>query len=60
VGDRFRPGEHAQGDPVAADQPLSAALSEMVTHGSDRLPVVDEAGVAVGAVFLADLVHKPA
>jgi osmoprotectant transport system ATP-binding protein len=60
VGDRFRPGEHAQGDPVAADQPLSAALSEMVTNGSDRLPVVDDAGVALGAVFLADLVHKPA
>ncbi len=58
VGERMRPGEHADGAPVAPDLPLSAALSEMVTRGVDRLAVADGSGAALGALLLADIVRQ--
>jgi osmoprotectant transport system ATP-binding protein len=54
---RLRPGAEAGGAPIAGDTKLSAALSEMVTRGADRLPVVDAGGKPVGALFLEDLVR---
>ena len=57
ASDRLRPGGAAGGTPIQADAKLSAALSEMVTRGADRLPVVDGEGRPAGALFLEDLVR---
>ena len=53
IAERLRPGDPAPGDPIRADQTLSDALSEMVTRGTDRLPVINPDG----AIHLADLVR---
>ncbi|HYZ32356.1 MAG TPA: ABC transporter ATP-binding protein [Crenalkalicoccus sp.] len=55
AGELVRKGESAAGEPIGADTTLSAALSEMVTRGTDRLPVVGD-GVS-GVLVLADLVR---
>ncbi len=57
VADRLRPGETAAGEPLPQDASLRDALSAMTTRRTDRLPVADAAGVAVGVVTLADLVR---
>ena len=57
VGERLRPGETAAGEPVSADASLSEALAAMAAQHADRLPVVDAAGRALGAITLADLVR---
>ncbi|MBZ9936545.1 ABC transporter ATP-binding protein [Mesorhizobium sp. BR1-1-16] len=55
VGDRMRPGEMAEGEPIAADASLRHALSIFVARGIDRLPVVDQSGTVAGAIRLTDL-----
>ncbi|HWJ74657.1 MAG TPA: ABC transporter ATP-binding protein [Kaistia sp.] len=55
VGDRMRPGEMAEGEPIAADASLRHALSIFVARGIDRLPVVDHSGTIAGTIRLTDL-----
>ncbi|HYM73692.1 MAG TPA: ABC transporter ATP-binding protein [Stellaceae bacterium] len=57
VADRMRPGETAEGEPVALDASLADALEAMTARRSDRLPVADRDGRLVGAIALADLVR---
>jgi osmoprotectant transport system ATP-binding protein len=57
VRDRMRVGETAEGDPLSVDASLRDALSAMTTRRTDRLPVCDATGRAVGAIALADLVR---
>jgi osmoprotectant transport system ATP-binding protein len=57
VGERMRPGETADGDPIAADASLRDALSLMTARGVSVVPVVDETGRVIGTIGLADLVR---
>jgi osmoprotectant transport system ATP-binding protein len=57
VGDRIRHGESAPGEPLPLDASLRDALSAMTTRRSDRLPVADAQGLAVGVITLSDLVR---
>jgi len=57
VADRLRPGETADGEPIAADASLRDALATMAARRVDRLPVIDAEGRSVGAITLADLVR---
>ncbi|MGH7046181.1 MAG: ABC transporter ATP-binding protein [Stellaceae bacterium] len=57
VADRLRPGEKAAGEPVAADASLRDALSAMTQRRTDRLPVADAAGRAIGIITLSDLIR---
>ena len=57
VADRLRRGETADGEPLSAQATLADALAAMIARRVDRLAVVDDAGGAVGAITLADLVR---
>jgi osmoprotectant transport system ATP-binding protein len=57
VGERVRPDETAVGEPLSAEASLRDALSAMSSRRTDRLPVADAAGRAIGVVTLADLVR---
>jgi osmoprotectant transport system ATP-binding protein len=57
AADRVRPGETATGDPIPGDASLRDALAVMTARRTDRLPVVDATGHALGAITLADLVR---
>ena len=57
AADRLVPGELAPGAAIAGDISLRAAMSEMVTRGTDRLPVADGQGGNAGTLHLADLVR---
>ena len=57
VGERVRPDETAVGEPLSAEASLRDALSAMSFRRTDRLPVADAAGRAIGVVTLADLVR---
>ncbi len=57
VADRLRRDEHAEGEPLPLDAPLSEALSAMTLRHVDRVPVEDDAGRILGVVTLADLVR---
>ena len=61
VATRLRPGEPTQetpsGTPIRDDLPLSAALSEMITRHTDRLPVQAPDGTSRGTLHLADLIR---
>jgi osmoprotectant transport system ATP-binding protein len=57
VGERLRPSETANGEPIAATATLRDALAAMAARHTDRLPVIDDAGRALGAITLADLVR---
>ena len=57
AADWLRPGESAAGAPIPGDTSLRAALSEMVTRGTDRLPVADGEGRPAGALLMADLLR---
>lgn len=58
VAERVRPGE-AEGEPIQAMMSLREALSVFVARGSERLPVVDEQGQALGVLHFSDLItHK--
>jgi len=57
VADRLRRGETADGEPLSAQATLADALAAMIARRVDRLAVADDAGGAVGAITLADLVR---
>jgi len=56
VGDRVRPGESAEGAPLSSEATLRDALAAMAARHVERLPVVDAAGLPLGAIGLADIV----
>jgi osmoprotectant transport system ATP-binding protein len=58
VASRLRPGEVAEGEPIAASAKLDDALSRMMALGADRLPVRDDAGQPLGAVRLQDFPRR--
>jgi osmoprotectant transport system ATP-binding protein len=58
VASRLRPGEVAEGEPIAASAKLDDALSRMMALGADRLPVRDDAGQPLGAVRLQDFPQR--
>ena len=57
VADRLRRGESREGEPLPPDASLRDALSAMTARHTDRLPVVDAEGRALGVITLADLVR---
>ncbi len=57
VADRLRRGETAPGEPVSPDATLRDALSAMTARHTDRLPVADAEGRALGVIALSDLVR---
>ena len=57
VADRLRPGEAAEGEPLALDASLSDALSVMTARHTERLPVCDAEGRTIGVIALSDLVQ---
>lgn len=58
VAAHLREGEAAPGEPIAASASLRQALSQMVSRGTDRLAVADDAGRPLGVVHLADLPRR--
>ena len=58
VADRLRAGESAPGEPILASASLREALSAFVVRQTDRLPVVDAQGSAVGAIGFSDLLRR--
>jgi osmoprotectant transport system ATP-binding protein len=57
VAERLRPGEDAEGEPIAAEATLRDALAAMMARHTDRLPVADGEGRRLGAIALADLIR---
>jgi len=57
IGDRMRSGESAEGEPLPVDASLRDALSAMTARRTDRVPVADAQGRAVGIITLSDLVR---
>ena len=57
VAECLRPGEHAEGPPIASATSLRAALSAIITRRVDRIPVVDKHGRPAGAIALADVLR---
>ena len=58
VGERTDYSATAEGEPIAAEATLDAALERMVTSGADRIPVLDRVGGRRGALSLADVVAR--
>jgi osmoprotectant transport system ATP-binding protein len=57
VADRLRPDEQAVGEPVSPEATLRDALATMTQRRTDRLPVADADGTALGIIALSDLVR---
>jgi osmoprotectant transport system ATP-binding protein len=57
IAERMRPGGSAVGLPLSADASLRDALAAMTERHTDRLPVADASGRAIGIIMLADLVR---
>jgi osmoprotectant transport system ATP-binding protein len=57
IAERLRPGETAAGESLPAEASLRDALAAMTERHTDRLPVVDASGRAIGVITLADLVR---
>ncbi|TCL03880.1 MULTISPECIES: ABC transporter ATP-binding protein [Sodalis] len=57
AGDRAHKGERLEGKGIPADMTLREALSEFVARRTERLPVVDASGNAVGVLHIGDLVN---
>ena len=57
IAERLRAGETAAGEPLPAEASLRDALAAMIERHTDRLPVVDAGGRAIGIITLADLVR---
>jgi osmoprotectant transport system ATP-binding protein len=55
VGERVRPAEHAEGEPVPATMNLRDALSQFVVRRTDRMPVTDALGQPLGVLHFSDL-----
>ncbi len=53
VAERRRPELRTEGEPIAAEASLRAALARMLAEGRDQLPVIGG-----GVVLLADLIRK--
>ncbi|MEA9390575.1 ABC transporter ATP-binding protein [Acerihabitans sp. TG2] len=58
AGSYARKGEQVDGQPISATLTLREALSEFVFRQTERLPVVDEQGDAIGVLHFQDLI-KP-
>jgi len=58
VAERVRIGEAADGEAIAATLSLREALSVFVARHTDRLPVIDGVGRALGAIHFADLLRN--
>jgi osmoprotectant transport system ATP-binding protein len=58
VAHRVRRGETSSGEPISASATLREALSQMISRGTDRLAVVDDAGHSLGTLHLTDLVRR--
>jgi osmoprotectant transport system ATP-binding protein len=59
VAERLRPGEAAEGTPLADTMSLRDALSQFVVQRAERLPVADAAGRVLGAIRFGDLLGAP-
>jgi osmoprotectant transport system ATP-binding protein len=57
IAERLRPGETAAGEPLPAEASLRDALAAMTERHTDRLPVADASGKAIGIITLDDLVR---
>jgi osmoprotectant transport system ATP-binding protein len=57
IAERLRAGEDAAGGPFRADASLHEAPDAVTERHTDRLPVVDAGGRAIGIITLADLVR---
>jgi osmoprotectant transport system ATP-binding protein len=57
IAERMRLGGSAAGLPLSADASLREALAAMTERHTDRLPVADASGRAIGIIMLADLVR---
>ena len=57
IAERMRLGGSAVGLPLSADASLRDALAAMTERHTDRLPVADASGRAIGIIMLADLVR---
>jgi osmoprotectant transport system ATP-binding protein len=57
IADRLRRGESAEGEPLSPDASLRDALSAMTARRTDRVPVADAEGRALGVIALSDLVR---
>ncbi|APW41179.1 ABC transporter ATP-binding protein [Rhodoferax saidenbachensis] len=55
VRQKMRGPDQTSGEPIAADLNLREAVSAFVVQGRASLPVVDDAGAAVGVLHFADL-----
>jgi osmoprotectant transport system ATP-binding protein len=58
VGAIVRPGEQVAGPALSPDATLDDALAAMLSHRLAALPVVDERGGPVGAVYVDDIVAR--
>ena len=57
IADRLRRGESAEGEPLPPNASLRDALSAMTARHTDRVPVADAEGRALGVIALSDLVR---
>ena len=57
IADRLRRGESAEGEPLPPNASLRDALSAMTARHTDRVPVADAEGRALGVITLSDLVR---
>jgi len=57
IAERMRLGGSAVGVPLSVDALLLEALAAMTERHTDRLPVADASGRAIGIIMLADLVR---
>lgn len=57
VGSVVRHGEWLEAEPLRADLTLREALSQFISRGTDKLPVVDGDHRPLGVLHFADLLH---
>ncbi|WP_054634276.1 ABC transporter ATP-binding protein [Pantoea stewartii] len=57
VGSVVRHGEWLEAEPLRADLTLREALSQFISRGTDKLPVVDGDRRPLGVLHFADLLH---
>ncbi|MDJ0034411.1 ABC transporter ATP-binding protein [Pantoea allii] len=57
VGSAVRRGEWLETEPVTAELTLREALSQFISRGTDKLPVVDAHQQPLGVLYFSDLLH---
>lgn len=57
VGRAVRRGEWLDAEPLAATLSLREALSQFISRGTDKLPVVDAHQQPLGVLYFSDLLH---